>query len=324
MGLGHRRLAIIDPTPAGHQPMHTEDGRFVLSYNGEVYNFRELRGRARGAGPRVPLAHATPRSCSTRSHGGAQRRSSASTGCSRYPLWDRERHDDSCSPATATASSRSTRLASATPFLFGSEVKAILAHPGLPGRAGSSRRLLEYLTFQNLFTDRTLFEASSCCRRVLHDAGARRACTGPRRYWDFEFSEPEARSDQGRVPRGARPAVPPGGQPPARRRRAGRLLPERGHGLGLDHRAVGASRSRSCGRSRSASTCTPRRARARLRRAHAGRAHVLPVRHRALRDGAQGGGHGARHAAPGVAPRGAARRAELPELLRRPACGASS
>jgi len=41
--IGHRRLSIIDPTPAGHQPMSSPDGRYILAYNGELYNDHDIR-----------------------------------------------------------------------------------------------------------------------------------------------------------------------------------------------------------------------------------------------------------------------------------------
>ena len=43
VGIGHRRLAIIDPSPAGHQPMISVDHRYALTYNGEIYNYLDLR-----------------------------------------------------------------------------------------------------------------------------------------------------------------------------------------------------------------------------------------------------------------------------------------
>ena len=43
VGIAHRRLSIIDLSEAGSQPMISKNKRFVLSYNGEIYNYRELR-----------------------------------------------------------------------------------------------------------------------------------------------------------------------------------------------------------------------------------------------------------------------------------------
>jgi asparagine synthase (glutamine-hydrolysing) len=47
---GHKRLAILDLSKAGHQPMSTDDGRFTITYNGEVFNFREVREKLERAG----------------------------------------------------------------------------------------------------------------------------------------------------------------------------------------------------------------------------------------------------------------------------------
>ena len=50
IGLGHRRLSIVDLSPLGHQPMVSSNGRWVLTYNGEIYNHRSLRSELEAAG----------------------------------------------------------------------------------------------------------------------------------------------------------------------------------------------------------------------------------------------------------------------------------
>ncbi len=53
IAFGHRRLAIVDLSPLGRQPMESSDGRLVLTYNGEIYNHLELRAELESAGVRL-------------------------------------------------------------------------------------------------------------------------------------------------------------------------------------------------------------------------------------------------------------------------------
>ena len=52
VGFSHRRLSIIDLTESGAQPMQFDDGRLVITYNGEIYNFRALRTELEAQGRR--------------------------------------------------------------------------------------------------------------------------------------------------------------------------------------------------------------------------------------------------------------------------------
>ena len=83
VALGHRRLSILDLSPAGAQPMHSACGRYVIAFNGEIYNHHELGKSLHSANPR-PLGAATriPRPCLLASStGGWPRHWSARKGC---------------------------------------------------------------------------------------------------------------------------------------------------------------------------------------------------------------------------------------------------
>ena len=92
VALGHRRLSIVDLSPLGHQPMLSANGRFVIVFNGEIYNFMEVRSRleASGCAPDWRGHSDTEVILAAVSAWGVERAIEAFTGMFAIALWDRE------------------------------------------------------------------------------------------------------------------------------------------------------------------------------------------------------------------------------------------
>ncbi|WP_243438762.1 asparagine synthase (glutamine-hydrolyzing) [Fundidesulfovibrio soli] len=185
-GLGHRRLAILDVSEAGAQPMLLDWGRFALAYNGEVYNFRELRRELEALGRAFRSNTDTEVVLAAYAQWGPACVERLS-GMFALALWDsRERTLFLARDRYGIKPLYWCRAGGA--LLFASEVKGLLAHPDAP-RGVDLEGLREYMTFQNFFTARTLFAGVS-----MMPAGTwcllRPGGPDPefRRYWDFAFA----------------------------------------------------------------------------------------------------------------------------------------
>jgi asparagine synthase (glutamine-hydrolysing) len=191
IGLGHRRLSIIDPSPAGQQPMVTSDSRFVLTYNGEIYNFKELRAvlQAKGYGFRSQTDSEVVL------YALAEWGSEALlkfNGMFALAFWDRKerrlllaRDRYGIKPLYYFQNDKK--------LVFGSEQKAILEQPAFD-RQINKKALLEYFTFQNIFTDQTLLEGIHLLQPghfATLELGKDTRVLRKFRYWDYRFREPE-------------------------------------------------------------------------------------------------------------------------------------
>lgn len=190
LALGHRRLSIIDLTSAGHQPMMSPDGRYIISYNGEVYNFKELRTELEAIGHHFKSRTDSEVVLHAMMEWG-EKALSKFNGMFSFALWDQKdrslflaRDRYGIKPLYYSIQNKM--------FLFGSEIKAIFAHTDVNIKI-SNHGLLEYCTFQNFFTDNTLFEniqilpAGTFLKIRQDNVDA----VQPTQYWDFHFEEPE-------------------------------------------------------------------------------------------------------------------------------------
>ncbi|WHZ20046.1 MAG: Asparagine synthetase [glutamine-hydrolyzing] [Rhodanobacteraceae bacterium] len=129
LALGHRRLSVIDLSPEGHQPMTSASGRFVMVFNGEVYNHAALRRELAGHGATFRGHSDTEAMLAAIEHWGLDAALQRFIGMFAFALWDRH---------TRTLTLARDRLGIkplyygwvGSLFVFGSELKAITRVPG--------------------------------------------------------------------------------------------------------------------------------------------------------------------------------------------------
>jgi asparagine synthase (glutamine-hydrolysing) len=189
IGLGHRRLAIIDLSPAGHQPMISSDHRWVLSYNGEIYNYRELRTELEAEGIWFRSQTDSEVVLYALAHWGTAALLKFN-GMFALALWDRKQH--TLLLARDRYGIKPLYYArQGSIFAFGSEQKAITAQRGFQ-RSLNKPALLEYFTFQNIFTDQTLLQNVHLLPAGYYGKlSTQDSVFSTQQYWDYRFREPE-------------------------------------------------------------------------------------------------------------------------------------
>jgi asparagine synthase (glutamine-hydrolysing) len=190
--LGHRRLAIIDTSSAGHQPMLSADGRFSVTFNGEIYNYRELRRALEGRGREFRTDTDTEVMLEAFAEWGVAGALPRLNGMFAFAVWD---------AAERTLTLARDRLGvkplfyaeaagdGGPSFLFASEAKAILAS-GLVKPELDYEGLNQQLTFLWTPDPHTLFRG---VRRLppAHLLVWRDGEVTAREWWDVSFDEIE-------------------------------------------------------------------------------------------------------------------------------------
>jgi len=126
--LGARRLAIVDLSPTGHQPMSSPDGRYTIAYNGEVYNFRSLRKKLESRGHTFRGTSDTEVMLATINEWGIEQAVRQFNGMFAFALWDEK--EKTLTLARDRIGVKPLYYGwSGGVFLFGSELKTLRSHP---------------------------------------------------------------------------------------------------------------------------------------------------------------------------------------------------
>jgi asparagine synthase (glutamine-hydrolysing) len=186
---GHRRLAIIDLSPQANQPFLSSDGRFVITFNGEIYNFQALQTDLKKRGACFRTRSDTEVLLEAYRYWGEECLARLS-GMFAFAIWDTVEQRLFC--ARDRAGEKPFYYAVFKDcFLFASELKALLAWPDFPKKIHYPA-LVDYLSFGFVADPKTIWEG---CRKlppghwmsVEMGPGGKPNIKEPAVYWDLEF-----------------------------------------------------------------------------------------------------------------------------------------
>ncbi|WP_405234334.1 XrtA/PEP-CTERM system amidotransferase [Lentisalinibacter salinarum] len=186
VGLGHRRLSIID-LEGGHQPLFNEDGSVAVTYNGEIYNFLEVRKELEAKG------HVFKTRCDTEIivHGWEEWGEACVerfNGMFAFGVWDRNRDCMFLGRDRIGIKPLYYAVTSDSFLIFATELKALMLHPGFD-RTLSQQAIEDYFAFGYVPDPKTIFKRGNKLPPG-HTLTVRRGqpVPQPRQYWDVEFS----------------------------------------------------------------------------------------------------------------------------------------
>src|SRR5690348_1383545 len=188
LALGHRRLAILDLSPEGHQPMESADSRYVLAFNGEIYNFASLKCTLQESGRIFRGQSDTEVLVEAFSEWGPAATVKRLVGMFAFALWDRWTRTLHLGRERAGEKPVYYGWCGDT-FLFGSELKGLRAHPDWSGQVdrGALALLIRYGFVPG---PRSIYEGISKLTPgalvTMKEAQMNRhEAVGPEPYWDL-------------------------------------------------------------------------------------------------------------------------------------------
>lgn len=184
IALGHRRLSIIDVSSSGDQPIFNEDGSMVIVFNGEIYNYREIREKLLEAGH----VFKTNTDTEVLIHGYeeyGEKLLNMLRGMFSFVIWDKNKKELFGARDFFGIKPMYYAIMGKT-FMFGSEIKSFLAHPEFKKELNTAA-LENYLTFQYSPTKETFFKN---VYKLLpaHYFRVKGGKMEIKRYWDVNFN----------------------------------------------------------------------------------------------------------------------------------------